>query len=611
MFKEAIFHQPYNNYAYPVDKDKLFVQIRVKKGEMKKVQILFGDRYDMGFGQNSPKYTMTMKKYDCDRLYDYYKIEIKLSTKKFKYFFLLDDGEEYLYYSMYGFNYEMPHTLGHFQYTYVCEADIYQTPNWVKNAIFYEIMVDRFNRGNTKETNENTLNWETIPKEPMQGEFDNFYGGDLEGIIKKLDYLKDMGITAVYLTPIFKSNSSHKYDVIDYMEIDSSFGDIDIFKNLLNEANKRGIKVILDFVFNHTSNLFFAFRDVLENGEKSRYKDWYFIKKFHVKSKEDFEEKIKNNKETGEQLPILDYETFADCNWNMPKIKLSNKEVKKYFLDVITYWVKDIGIDGLRLDVSDEMDHFFLEIIRKHIKEINPEVYIVGETFADAFPWLRGNELDGVTNYRFTYIITDFLTKSIDVNGLHDRLAYLRTTYPRLGQLSSLNLLGSHDMSRITNRLNYNINMHKLALVFQMTYIGVPIIYYGDEIGMIGDGVEQRRSPMIWKKEKRNEELFEFYKKIIKIRKENVALQKGEFELLGKEVGANIYSFIRKYEENIVIIIINNSRISTNLTIDLETLNIKNNKLIDLIYGIEYEMQELSVSFMIKAYETTILKVIN
>ena len=529
MLKEAVFHQPYNNYAYLIDPETLFVQLRAKKGDLEKVSIFFDDRYASAWDDKQPRYLSKLKKYASDRRYDYFKTEIELSEKRFKYVFLLDDGEEQLYYSMYGLHPSVPHHLGHFQYTYGCEKDIYQTPDWVKNGVFYEIMVDRFN--NADETiNPNITkgkrlkSWDEEPND--ENVSDNYYGGDLAGIIEKLDYLDDLGVTAVYTTPIFESPSTHKYDVTNYKKIDPMFGDLEVFKELMEEAHKRGIKVVLDFIFNHTSDQFFAFQDIIENGRDSKYIDWYYIKDFPVKSY--FELNEEELDENGDPLIKPNYETFAEEQWNMPKLRVGNPEVRDYLLEIIEYWIKEVGIDGLRFDVSDEIDHYFWEQVRKFVKEYNSDIYLTGETFAEASPWLRGNELDGITNYRFTYAAVDFFRKNIDVNAFEDRLAKMRVKYKKKAKLSSLNPLDSHDLPRVATHLNEEKERLKLIMAFQMTYIGVPIIYYGNEVGMTGRGVESRRKPMVWNDEERDEELFNWYKQMIEIRKNNPALRTGD-----------------------------------------------------------------------------------
>ncbi|OCL27915.1 hypothetical protein U472_01555 [Orenia metallireducens] len=671
MLKEAVYHQPYGNYAYPIADDKLFIQLRAKKGDLKKVHVVYDERF-RDWDSSSPRFTLKLDRYSSDEFFDYFRAEMQFSKKRFKYYFLLDDGTEQFYYSSYGFAKDVIDYNGCFQYTYICEKDYFDIPSWVKDAVFYQIFPDRFCNGNSNINPDNLTDWGEMPK------WCSFYGGDLAGIIQKLDYLGELGITAIYLTPVFKSSTNHKYNTIDYMEIDPEFGDIDTCKELVNQAHQRGIKIIFDGVFNHTSDEFFAFQDIIEKGEDSKYKDWYYIYDFPVKKAPSLTREIANeviekllqpdpisldglkeeivvqlqieSKEDrdyvlglvdylieqsnkGEDISKLDshelwkraaevdelakiiypnYETFANGVWKMPKLKTANPEVREYLLEVARYWIEDIGIDGWRLDVADEVDHYFWREFRKVVKEANPEAYIVGEVWNDATPWLGGEEFDGVMNYLFATSVWDFFCRrKINVNTFEDRLSKVRTLYKLPAQLASLNLVDSHDTERVLTISDGDKERQRLAVAFQMTYIGAPMVYYGDELAMEGGSDPDCRRTMIWDEKKQDREMFDWYKNLIVIRKDNPALRTGDFTLIKKDAINNIYAFTRKKGNNQLLIIFNNSNLVTQLEFDLEELNIDTSLFIELLSNKEYQVEDNKIKINLEGYSVAILKVDN
>ncbi len=668
MLKEAVYHQAYGNYAYPIDKDKLFIQFKAKKGDLVAVDVIYDGRF-RDWRNQRPRYQVKMERYSSDLLFDYFKAEIEYEKKKFKYFFLLNDGVEEIYYSDYGFSEKVPEHKGCFQYTYICEKDYFDTPDWVKNAVFYQIFPERFCNGNSAINPSEVEDWSELPDR------DSFYGGDLQGIINKLDYLERLGIDAIYLTPLFKSPSNHKYDIIDYFQIDPNFGDIDLCKNLVSEAHQRGIRIIFDGVFNHTSNQFFAFQDIIEKGRDSKYADWYYMDSFPVKRKptlarkvikklmieiaeledlsyEDFLNNILSKleidgdkdkdyiKKLGKYLienvecksklkdfSIYDlwkmaeedielskiifpnYETFANGIWGMPKLRTANSEVSDYILKVARYWIEEVGIDGWRLDVADEVDHYFWREFRKVVKEANPEAYIVGEVWNDASSWLDGDQFDGVMNYLFTEAVWDFFCKrKIDVVVFEARLSRVRTTYKRPVQLASLNLVDSHDTVRLLNVAQGDKRKQKLVAAFQMTYLGAPMIYYGDEIGITGGEDPDCRRPMIWDKERQDNDLFNWYQRLIAIRKDHSTLRTGKLTVIDQNRDNNIYSFIRSEGNDNLLIVFNNQDEDIDLEFDLKELEMEAGKFRELLFNKELSVRNGILRFHMDSCEVVIIE---
>ncbi len=410
-------------------------------------------------------------------------------------------------------------------------------PAWAKNAVFYQIFPERYANGDPKNDPPNVQPWggEPTPK--------NYFGGDLKGIINHLDYISSLGVNCLYLNPIFWSNSNHKYHAKDFLKIDPHFGDDKIFKRLVDECHARGIRIILDGVFNHTGVDFFAFEDIKKNGKKSRYVKWYNIYSFPVgpPSKPNYE-----------------------CWWNygdLPKLMTHNPEVRAYLYKVTEKWMK-MGIDGWRLDVPNEIPHTFWIEWRKLVKRLNPEAYIVGEIWDDATPWLKGNEFDAVMNYRFRQACLDFFVKKTTSSYQFDTaLAKARKDYPAEVNYVLQNLLGSHDTERFLTLLEGDKEQLKLAWLFQMTYLGAPMVYYGDEIGMTGGKDPGCRKTMVWDVAGQDRDLLATMKQLIALRNAHEVFRSGSYESFLADEESKVHGFIRtsKDQKSRAVVILNNS----------------------------------------------------
>ncbi|MDD6306448.1 MAG: glycoside hydrolase family 13 protein, partial [Clostridiales bacterium] len=300
---------------------------------------------------------------------------------------------------------------------------------------------------------------------------------------------------------------------LDYKKVDPSFGTEEDLKNLVKKAHELNMKVVLDGVFNHTSEKFFAFADIEKNGKNSKYLDWYFIEKFPL-----FEE-------GGKQANFKNFGYFG----GMPKLNLRNPEVEAYIFEVATYWIKNCDIDGWRLDVGDEVGHRFWKRFRETVKAIKEDALIIGEVWHPANDYLEGDEWDTVMNYHFFLTVKDFVAdSSISATKFMERMDFMRGTvhssvYPLLW-----NLIDSHDTARFLHICGENKEKFKLAVAMQLLSVGMPMIYYGDEYGMTGMDSSDCRRGMVWKEEYQDLDMYEWYQKLIVLRKRIPALTEGE-----------------------------------------------------------------------------------
>lgn len=543
MNKFGVFHISDVPYAYGKDEETLIVRIRFARGDIKTCKIHYKDRYD--WEKQKPFFVKGMKLKECTDLFEYYEAEISLDEKRFKYYFEICDIEGNIYYyNERGIQTKVVEDMPGFQFPYLCEADLYKSVNWAQEGIVYQIFPDRFNNGDRSIDPEGVLPWgEEVTR-------DSLFGGDLQGIIDKLSYVKDLGVTMLYMTPIFLSSTNHKYNTCDYYAVDPYFGDVEKAKELVEKCHEIGIKVILDAVFNHSGSDFFAFKDVIENGEKSKYKDWFFIDSYPVDTEK------------------VNYRTFADSISNMPKFNTKNPEVVEYLLKVSEYWIKEIGIDGWRLDVCDEVDHVFWREFRKTVKDANPNALIIGEISHESSSFLRGDQIDSIMNYPFRELCLDFFVREvIDSQEFIYGLANQRVLYMNDINRTMFNLIGSHDVARFLTECKGNIEKFKLAVALQFTYIGIPYIYYGDEIGMEGETDPDCRKCMVWDEDKQNRDLFEFHKKLGEIRKENKSLIYGEFTPIYFEDGVIAYK--RTIDNEECICVLNNNEEKKNVKVNL------------------------------------------
>lgn len=538
---ESVFHLSDTPFAFPVGKDMLRLRLKSARDDLEECAVLYKDRYQWG----KPFLSLPMELACRTETADYFEADARIQSSRFLYFFRLKDKTgTVLYYNERGLWAEKPKETGAFHFPYIAQADLYRPVKWAQEGICYQIFPQSFCNGDKSNDPADALPWGSPVAQNV------FYGGDLQGIIDKLPYLADLGVTFLYLNPIFLSPSTHKYNTDDYYQVDPHFGDAKTLGKLVSLCHERGIHVILDAVFNHCGENFFAFQDVVKNGEKSKYKDWFFIEKYPV------------------DRESVNYLTFADKLEDMPKLNTSNPEVMDYLLKVTEYWMKSAKIDGWRLDVCDEVSHVFWEKFRRLVKSIDSDAVIMGEIHHQSNAFLRGGELDGIMNYPLYDAVLDFFAKRrIGGKRFADEIASKRMLYPDAINRNMLNLVDSHDTERFLTSCGGTVERLELAEVFQFTYIGVPYLYYGDEVGLSGENDPGCRKCMPWEREEQNGVLLDFYRKLIKIRKENAVLVYGGYRQISV---LGLFVFERASDCDRIVVVLNNSEKA--MPLDVEEL---------------------------------------
>jgi cyclomaltodextrinase len=550
-----------------------------------------------------------MRRFDSDGTFDYYEARVHLPD--FKYFFRLRDGDSEVIVDRAGPHREPPAGISLFSFS-AAQVAAFQTPDWVKQAVIYQIFPERFANGSrendpdfsewyyegltslppTGRTNEEYFHlvddWYDIAglrespyKTDGKPDWNSFYGGDIEGVRQNLDYLADLGVTCIYFNPIFEAKSNHKYDAATYMKVDPHFGTNDEFRTFVGECHEYGIHVVIDLAFNHTGHTFWAFVDAREKGVGSEYWDWYEFKKWPVPG-----DKVHAPYNAGDyydcwwgfgQMPNLNFDlsrpnaeeqNIVDIDDARPNWPMVN-----HLLDVAEFWLAEMDVDGYRLDVAADVPFWFWELFRRKVKEAKPEAYIVGELWGESPQWVNGRYYDAVMNYKFFRDpVMAFIGREEMTAAEFDRaLAPGRLIYPDEGVRAMMNLIDSHDTERFLTAVGRDIRRYRLAMLFSMTYVGAPTIYYGDEIAMEGGGDPDCRRPFHWKwpDEKRRVETHAFVRKLARIRREHICLALGSFEtLLARDM---VYAYRRYSRHEQVFVVINAGKDDATVAIPVES----------------------------------------
>ena len=555
MNPATIFHRPMSEFAFALDDTHYIFRLRTGKGEAESVRFYYADRAVM-----TPKLQfapLPMEKFRTDRYFDWYEIRLETPFERIAYYFELQNGVETLCY--YGDCYEMagtPTRADYFQLPFNHRADRFAAPAWTRDAVVYNIFPDSFAAGMRLAPN---------GAPPCRG-------GTVRGVTENLDYIASLGFNCIYLNPIFAARSYHRYDTLDYYRIDPHMGAEDDLRDLVRRAHALGIRVILDGVFNHVSSDHPFFRDVLENGRASRYYSCFYALP-----------ETPRLPAAGELPGYTCFSYVAD----MPKTNTADPFLRQYFCDVGAYWVRKFDVDGWRLDVANELDDGFLRAFRASVKAAKSDALIVGEVWENAAHYLGGDMLDSAMNYDFRrYCRRFFAEQTVDAETFDTNVSTLLLRYNENALFAQLNLLDSHDVSRFLSLCGGKTERMELAVLLQMTFPGMPCVFYGDEKGLCGESEPEYRRPMAWDA---SSPLEEVYRRMIALRKTHPALRYGSFHT--ELACGGVYRYSRVW---------NGTKITVAMNLGAEpvkaekrgTLLLKKGENRDIIGAWEYEVWE-------------------
>ena len=558
MNPATIFHRPLSEYAFATDDTHYVFRLRTGKGEAQGCDLYYADRAVM---TPDLKFSHTpMAKFREDLYFDWYEVRLETSFERIAYYFQLYDGEETLCY--YGGCYEMvgtPTRADYFQLPFNHRADRLSVPAWAKDAIVYNIFPDSFADG----------------ARSLSGNTDNSgsgLGGSLIGIKKNLDYIASMGFNCIYLNPIFKAESYHRYDTLDYYEIDPHMGTKQDLREMVERSHTLGVRVILDGVFNHVSSSHEMFQDVLQHGEHSAYYTCFY--------------NLPDRPSIPKDGAIPEYTCFSYVS-NMPKTNTADPYLRQYFCDVGAYWIKEFDIDGWRLDVANELDDGFLRAFRSAVKAVKPDALLVGEVWENAAHYLNGDMLDSAMNYDFRrYCRRFFAEEAVSAEVFDANISTLLLRYREPALFAQLNLLDSHDVSRYLSLCDQDMDKMELSILFQMTFPGMPCVFYGDEKGLGGFREEEYRQAMAWDE---NHPLEKIYGRLIALRKVYSPLRYGDYQTVFATEKA--YSYSRSWKNTRITVTMNLGNTPINAP-KYGRLLLKKGENRDIIDAWEYEVRE-------------------
>ena len=504
----AIEHRSTDNFCYPLNENELMISLKTGS-DIRRVFIVYGDPFDGsvtpdGWAWEGKRQEITRKK---DLPYHtWWQVTVMLPYGRCKYCFELhgQDEGDVRYCLENGFYtadelVTLRRITGNFpgfEFPWLDGAECVRVPDWVPHTVWYQIFPDRFCR-DTASQKPNALPWPAAEDAVTNNEH---YGGTLRGITEKLGYLADLNITGLYLNPVNASPSVHKYDTSDYLNIDPAFGSADDLHTLVKEAHARGIKVMLDGVFNHCGWDFALWQDVVRNGKASPYFDWFIVQEwpFETVAEPECEAAASRSRPSGTNGKSGRYSTFAYVD-TMPKLNTNNPAVVDYLLNVCETWVRSYDIDGLRLDVANELSHTFCRQLYRRMRSLKKDFYLLGEIWRSALPWLRGGELDSVMNYPLALCFWKFFCdKTLSALTFEREINAVFTAYPEPVTVGLFNLLDSHDTPRLFTRNDGDVSAVWQQYALLLSLPGSPCIYYGSEVLLAGGNDPDCRRCMPW-----------------------------------------------------------------------------------------------------------------
>lgn len=502
MELSAVCHFADDRYCFALEPDRFLFRIRVKKGDMRRVVLHSQDKY-LPVRLKDTRRAVEMTLAARDRVSDYYEAELRFHVVCLRYWFELEDTDgQRIYYGNYEFSQEPFRDV---ERMFDCPQNLREeerltVPAWAANKVVYQIFPASFAPTGTP-----GKDWYRAHVDHRRD-----LGGTLRGITEHLDHIRQLGADVVYMTPIFQARTAHRYDTVDYYQVDPRLGTLEELKQLVSQAHAMGLRVILDGVFNHSSQQFFPFADIMEKQERSAYLHWYFIDGFPLRTR------------WGEKPNFKTFSYFG----GMPKLNLREPEVEEYFIGVGLYWLRECGADGWRLDVADEVGHRFWRHFRDAVKREFPDALIVGEEWHYGGDYLTGDQWDSVMNYPFYNAVRDLLDQRITVTAFFEDLGFLRGNLHPETYKVLWNLVGSHDTPRIARVCGGDRDKARMAAALQLLLPGMPMIYYGDEYAMDGGRNDCRRG-MVWDEKRQDRQTYAWYRQLTALRRSCPCLTEG------------------------------------------------------------------------------------
>ncbi len=511
MYDPMIWHRACAPWSYAVNEAALLLRVQTDL-LVERVRLHWGDPFDAGIlgGNQNWKETYVEELTQCQQigLQNLWSIRIAPPYKRCRYFFEVRRGTEAWYYGeagLYRPEQRRPEVCTDFYQPWMNVSDIPAPPQWVSETVWYQIFPDRFCRGAGSAPEPRLRPWGRGPVTNLER-----YGGNLRGIQEKLGYLQDLGISGIYLTPVWDAPSIHKYDTRNYEQVDPWFGTNQDLLELIEAAHQRGMRVMLDAVFNHCGEQFAPWQDVKANGPASPYWDWFMVNEWPIPQ--------------GYSTRDGRYFSFAFAA-GMPKLNTNHPAVVDYFSGLCVRWVRDYGVDGLRFDVGNEISHSFLAAVRRAVTAVRKDVFLLGEIWHDASPWLERDGYDSVMNYPLQSAVAQFFSDPTrTAQAFSWDLRRCLTMYREQTVPALFNLLDSHDTDRISHRTpDPDVVLQQLALL--MLLPGSPSIYYGTEIGLPGGHDPDCRRCMDWEPSEAQQTLRREVRALIALRRENPELR--------------------------------------------------------------------------------------
>ena len=541
LTQASLLHFPDLPFAYGLSRSRLRVVLRAPAGAVDGGIVAYNDRYawseeDDDWAALDRHAPLTV--YARDGELEYWFADLELHPPRLRYRFGLDTADGRRWFGWDGLG-DAPRPRGSFEFAYVAEGDVHELPEWARGAVFYQIFPDRFAIGPGGPRRAGVEPWHSPPRR------DTFLGGDLDGIRARLDHVASIGADALYLTPIFSAPSNHRYDTADFFNVAADLGGNEALRRLVDALHERGMRLVLDGVYNHVGATWPPFVDALTRGADSPHAGWFYL--------------------DGDM-----YETWGPNVTSLPKLRTSHPDVRELVCRVGRFWIDQFGIDGWRLDVADEVDHALWKDYRRAVRGARRDALLVGEIWGWAMPWLRGDELDSVMNYPLRRSILRFAAAGsraidkdgpLDADGLLNTMDRLRAAYPERVLPYLYNLLGSHDEQRPLTALAGDRAALVVAAGLLFTLPGIASVYYGDEVGLEGGKDPDNRRGMEWAVERQDASLLGVYRSLGGLRRALPVLRHGRYERLdAQDDSGSVAAFARVHDGQRVVVLANAGR---------------------------------------------------